>query len=163
MDYDHPHRERRKAFKPFHVACLAMAVCGLLWLAVEVLQFAVLRLRSKSEPGVVVGYERAGGHERLRVQVTPGGKPGGFVLLNPANTGPRYETGQPVEVLTWTSTNRFGQQVQENAAYSPLNYWQKHLVVALVVLVTGLIGALGLRRKRSSSGASTTEPPLCDL
>lgn len=146
MDYDHPHRERRKAFKPFHVACIAMAACGLLWLAIEAVQFAVLRARSKSEPGVVVGYERAGGRERLRVQVMQDGRPGGFVLLNPENTGPRFAQGQAVEVLSWTSTNRFGQRIQENAAYSPLNYWQKHLVVALVALAAGTVGALGLRR-----------------
>lgn len=148
MDYDHPHRERRKAFQPFSVACVALAVCGLVWLAVEGVQFALLRSKAKSEPAVVVGYERAGGHERLRVQAMQEGRPGGFRLIDSPGSAPRYDKGQPVEVLTWNSTNRFGQRVEENTAYSPVNYWKKHLVVTAVALAAGLVGALGLLRRR---------------
>jgi hypothetical protein len=146
MDYDHPTRERRKAFKPFHVSFVVVAVGGLLWVGIETISFGVRRLRAKTETGRVIGYERAGGKERLRVQVMRESEPGGFLLLDPDRAWPRYAPGQTVALLTWNSTNRFGQRIQQNAAYAPLNYWLKPVVIALVALGLGTIGAVGLTR-----------------
>jgi hypothetical protein len=90
MDYDHPSRERRKAFKPFYVSFVVVAACGIMWVSIEAISFGLLRLRAKTEAGEVIGYERAGGKERLRVQVLHDGDRGGFLLLDPDRAWPRH-------------------------------------------------------------------------
>jgi hypothetical protein len=155
MDYDHPFRERRNWRRPYGAAVIVLAWIGFVWAAGTVISFLAMRGTAQSFPGVVVGYEVAGGRERLRVQVLPNGKPKGFMLVETADAWPRYAVGQKVELLSRLVTNSFGQKVQETTAYAPRNYWQKLVVVCAVSFMAAALGVVGLIRSRRATSGKT--------
>lgn len=144
MDRDYPYGGRQNWRQPYCVALIVLASIGLVWTAVAVVSFLVVRVQAKSSPGVVVGYEIAGGKERLRVQILPNG----FVLVAGEDAWPRHTIGQDVELLSRFVVNDFGQQVQETTAYSPRNYWPRHVVACAASFVAAALGIVGLATSR---------------
>jgi hypothetical protein len=132
------------------IAVGVVGAAGVAWVLFHILSFAAARIQSTSTPGVVVGYEMAGGMERLRVQTSVEGKPKGFMLLDGSDAWPRYRPNQPVEVLTREVRNKYGQTVPQSTVYAARNYWQKQLamlVAALAASCAGIIGLVRLRRR----------------
>jgi hypothetical protein len=117
---------------------------------VALISFGALRLRSTVSPGVVVGYEIAGGRQRIRVETLEEGRTRGFMLLEATDAWPRYIDGQHVEVLTWRATNKLGQKIQESMVYAHRNYWQKKVLVFAVGFLAVVAGIVGLVVSRAN-------------
>jgi hypothetical protein len=155
MDYDHPHRSRPAAGKQLCTLLLILAGLGFLWTLAEVASFSQLRARTTStDQGLVVGYEVAGGKERLRVEVSPQGKPKYLMMVEPFINLPRYESGQQVALLSWPTINPLGQTLTETTAFDSRLFWLRTMVVAatsLAALIAGLAGLARYRRLRPNA------------
>lgn len=162
MDYDHPYRGRSSQLKGYLTAVIMLAAAGVLWGFVDLVDVVWVRLRASPSPGIVVGYEVAGGKRRLRVQMEKDGRPAGFVLLDPMAAWPEYAPGQRVQVLTWRVTNQFGRPMNQTAAYSPWNYWPRPLLKILGAAAVAGIAAAGLAGIARREGRETRHrpPPL---
>lgn len=149
MDYDHPHRSRPAIGKQVCALLFILAGLGLLWTLAEVASFFQLRARTTSTaPGRVVGYEVAGGKERLRVEVSPKGKSPYFMMVEPFTNLPRYEPGQPVALLSWPTINPLGQTLTETIAFDSRLFWRRIAVAAIASLVAFIVGLAGRARYR---------------
>lgn len=149
MDYDHPHRGRRAAGKQVCTLLLILAGLGILWTLAGVVSFFQLRARATSTAqGFVVGYEVAGGKERLRVEVSPQGKPHYLMLVESFTSVPRFEKGQPVALLSWPTINSLGQTLTETTAIDSRLFWFRTTVAAVASLFALVAGFAGLARYR---------------
>lgn len=150
MDYDHPHRARPAARKQLCTLLLVVAGLGVLWTLAEVVSLFQLRARTTSTThAIVVGYELAGGKERLCVQVQPQGKPPYFMLVDTFTSLPRYEKGQPVALLSWPTINPLGQTLTETTAFDSRHFWFRTAAVAIASVVALIAGLAGLAPDRS--------------
>jgi hypothetical protein len=147
---DYPIQHRASGRPKYLVALVVVGGIAVVWALVALISFGVLRLRSTVSSGVIVGYEIAGGRERLRVETLGEGRRRGFMLLETTDAWPRYAEGQHVEVLTWRATNKLGQKVQESMVYAHRNYWQKKVLVfaaGFFAVVAGVVGLVGSRAR----------------
>jgi len=149
MDYDHPHRGRPAAGRQVCTLLLILAGLGILWTLAEVASFFQLHARvTTTEQGLVVGYEVAGGKERLRVEVSPKGKSNYFMLVETFTNLPRYEKGQSVALLSWPTINPLGQTLTETTAFDSRHFWLRPAVTAVASLLALVAGLAGLARDR---------------
>jgi hypothetical protein len=149
MDYDHPYRGR--AVRGRHLCSLLLigGTLGLLWPAAHLISFLQLRARSSSTEATVVGYEVAGGAERLRVKVLQPQSRAAYMLLDTKGSTRRYQEGQRVELLSRPVANALGQTVEQTVVYGARNYWQWPAVAAAgsaLMLAGGAAGILRLRQ-----------------
>ena len=146
MDYGLPYRTRTTLRRQLCVLLIAGSVLGLLWSLSRAASFVLLRARSVSMDAVVLGYEVAGGKQRLRVQTAQAGKPRSFMLLDVEPGTPRYTEGQRIQLLSRPVTNSFGHRLETTVPYAHRNYWRRPVIIALGSGAALALGLAGLRR-----------------